>query len=64
MIVPEPVPDRPPVTASQDSSGTAVHSHEAWVVTVAVSVPAAMHGAKSTGVTRYSHAGAGAVSPS
>ena len=56
MITLEPVPEVPLDTFSQDVSGTAVHGQLACVVSVAVTLPAGMHGLNSTGPTEYWHA--------
>src|SRR4029453_863114 len=52
----DPVPDVPLGTLNHEASGTAVHGQLACVVSVAVTLPAGMHGLNSTGPTEYWHA--------
>src|SRR4029079_10919346 len=56
VMTPDPVPDVPPGTLSHETSGTAVHGQLACVVSVAVTLPAGMHGLNWTGPTEYWHA--------
>ena len=51
VMAADPFPEAPLGIVSQDTFGVTLHEQPDWVVIVAVTLPAGMHGLKSTGAT-------------
>ena len=62
-MVPAPLPDLPLGSDSHPAPVFTVHEQFACVVSVAVSLPPAMHGVKVTGPTEYSQCDGSGVPP-